>query len=140
MSRPRRLRLEATFYLVAARLAVAVLPYRLLTRVFELPARSPELAGPEREQACREVRAAIHHAHHWVPGSVCLPKAIAAQAMLRRRGIATTLHFGVATRPAAAFGSHAWVTDGDVGVTGLRASRHYTPVASYSGRRGAAAS
>ena len=135
MSRARRLRVEAILYLLAARVAVIVLPYPRLTRVFERPARRPEHLGPDRERICLEVRGAIHHAARWIPGSVCLPKAIAAQAMLRRRAITTTLYLGVAKRPEERPGSHAWLLDGELGVSGARASAGYTPVASYSGRR-----
>jgi Transglutaminase-like superfamily len=135
VSRARRLRAEAVLHLVAARLAVAVLPYGRLTRLFELPARRPELDGPERERICLDVRAAVQHATRWVPGSVCLSRAMAAQAMLRRRRITTTLYLGVGRLPKERFGSHAWLKDGDLGVAGMRASGPYRPVASYSGRR-----
>jgi hypothetical protein len=135
MSRPRLLRLEAIVYLIAARLAITLLPYRILTRLFELPARRPEFVGAERERVCLEIRSAIHHATRWVPGSVCLPRAIAAQAMLRRRAITTTLYLGVGTPSGAGHGSHAWLKDGELGVAGVQASRGYTPVASYSGGR-----
>ena len=135
MSRPRLLRLEAIVHLAAARLAVRLLPYRVLTRLFERSARRPEFAGSERARTCLEVRAAIERASRRLPGSVCLPRAIAAQAMLRRRGITTTLYLGVATSATAPHRSHAWLMDGQLGVAGTRASGDYRAVASYSGRR-----
>ena len=136
MTRARLLRLEAVVHLAAAQLAVMLLPYRVLTRLFERPARRPEFAGPERERACLEVRSAIQGAARWVRGSVCLPRAMAAQAMLRRRAITTTLYLGVGTPSSARRGtSHAWLTDGELGVAGTRSNAGYTPVVSYSGAR-----
>jgi hypothetical protein len=50
----------------------------------------------------------------WHP--VCLPQAIAVRAMLRRRGIDSTLHLGIASlEPLSA---HAWVTVGEAVVQG----------------------
>lgn len=43
--------------------------------------------------------------------AVCLPQALAAQAMLRRRGIASRLCFGVA-REGKMLAAHAWIEIG----------------------------
>jgi hypothetical protein len=134
VSRSRLLRLEASAHLVAARLAVRLLPYRVLTRLFELSSRRPEFTGSERARICLDVRSAVEGASRRLPGSVCLPRALAAQAMLRRRGITTTLYLGVARSPAAPHPSHAWLKDGELGVAGTRASGDYHAVASYSAK------
>ena len=52
---------------------------------------------------------------------ICLPQAMAAQAMLRRRGIASSITFG-ARRPSVQGGKaaelHAWLHHGDQMLTG----------------------
>jgi len=65
---------------------------------------------------------------------VCLPQAIAAQRMLRRRGVASTLYLGVAPdrEKPDAIAAHAWLRAGDKIVTGERESRHQRQVASFA--------
>jgi hypothetical protein len=130
--RERRRRIEAFAYLLAARIALRVLPFRWLTPIFEREPRVPELEGPERDEVRAEVRRAIHRTARLLPGTACFPKAIAAQAMLRRRAVATTLYCGAARIPGEGLVTHVWLQDGDVGVAGHRVSRDYEPLAQYS--------
>lgn len=64
----------------------------------------------EAKRVCRAVRK-VAAVLPWHP--VCLPQALAARAMLRRRGIRPEVHLGVAgVSPLA---THAWVSvDGAV--------------------------
>lgn len=132
MTSERLRQLEAVGFLCVTRVAVAVLPFRLLRKIFVRDLRAAELDGSAREQARRDVRRAVHRAKDWLPGTVCLPKAIAAQAMLRRRGVPTTLYFGAAKQSGAALQTHAWLQDGEFGVTGSSRREHFQPVAAYS--------
>ncbi len=129
----RRTQAEALAYLVAARVVLWVIPFRWLAPLFELSPRGPELEGDARKRARDEVRRAVHVAAERLPGTTCFPKAIAAQAMMRRRRVATTLYWGAATLPGEGLAAHVWVQDGDVGVQGKRVSGAYTALAAYSG-------
>jgi hypothetical protein len=54
-----------------------------------------------------------------VPGTTCLVRALAAQALLARRGHASQLRLGVARGSGRAFEAHAWLEqDGRVLVGG----------------------
>jgi hypothetical protein len=64
----------------------------------------------------------------WKP--VCLPQAVTAQWMLRRRGIPSTLYLG--TDPASGYHAHAWVRVGEVIMTGGDDPRRYTVVSTFS--------
>jgi hypothetical protein len=91
-ARRRWLLLEATVDLLAARLVLKLIPFRRLTWLFERRVSRPELTGPLRDNLKREVRWAIVTAARRFPERiVCFPRAVAAQAMLRRRGESTTL-------------------------------------------------
>jgi Transglutaminase-like superfamily len=132
MIRQGHLRCEAILCLIAARVAVRVLPFRTLARSFERHVRTPELDGPARDLVRAEVRRAVYRAALGLPGTDCFPRAIAAQAMLRRRGVATTLYWGAATIPGEGLVGHVWLKDGEIGVQGSRASGRYSALASFS--------
>jgi len=116
--------LETALHLLLARLALRLLPFRWLVWWFQRPVRQPELQGAARHQACAEVRGAIYATNKWLAlNAVCFPRAIAAQTMLRWRGVSTVLYYGAATLPATASSSnrgklyaHVWLQDGDRGV------------------------
>lgn len=110
---------EAVVYLLAARVALAIFPFRRLTGLFERSSRRPELTGDARLRARGEVCSAIRRVRHGsLVRTTCLHRAIAAQAMLRRRGVSTTLYYGAATLPEQGLTAHAWVQDGEAGVVG----------------------
>jgi len=82
------------------RFALIVFSFQQLTWFFERPTRQPELTGEARICQRKEVRNAIYRLHRRFPGSTtCFHRAIAAQAMLRRRGIGTTLYYGAQPCP-----------------------------------------
>jgi hypothetical protein len=117
---PRRgLLIEAALGLLLARLALRVLPFRRLKPFFNRPVHGPEVDGPARQRLQKEVVWAIRRTAEFLPGkTVCFPRGIVAQAMLRRRGVATTLYYGVMRLPAGSPVAHVWVQDGAQGVVG----------------------
>ncbi|MDX9956791.1 MAG: lasso peptide biosynthesis B2 protein [Anaerolineae bacterium] len=133
----RTLLIEAAMYLLLARLALHVLPFRRIAAWLNRPPRRTELAGEGRERIRKEVIWAIEQAAKQLPGeTVCFPRALAAQAMLRRRGISTTLYYGAATLPERGLTAHVWVQDGDEGVVGHREAGSYHVLARYPEPRG----
>jgi len=110
---------EAVVYLVFARLALDIFSFQRLTRLFRRPVKQPELVGSARIQARDEVRKAIVTIWRRMPKlTTCFQRAIAAQAMLRRRGVSTTLYFGALSLSKRGLATHVWLQDGDVGVMG----------------------
>lgn len=84
----------------------------------------------ERELLCRQVSSAVERMAGLLPGkTVCFPRGIAVQAMLRRRGIGTTLYYGA--RDDGKLTAHVWVQDGDRGVIGLPENGEYAVVATF---------
>ncbi len=72
------------------------------------------------------VRAASRH----LPGSyTCLPQALVAQAMLRRRGMAAALHIGTVLEEGGALAAHAWLElDGQVLLGDVPDLARYVPL------------
>ena len=107
-------------WLAVARLAVIVLPFRVLAR--QLGVHMAESPGTDAASGLSNIGWAIRAVASRTPWrSKCLEQAIAAKAMLRRRNIPNTLYLGVA--PGTSDGersaiAHAWVRSGMVHVTG----------------------
>ena len=135
------LQLEAAWLLVAAKIALRLVPFARLAPLFERPTRVPQRVGEARTQTIGAVRNAINRAARRLPGEyVCFPRGIAAQAMLRRRGVATTLIYGAATLPGQGLTGHVWVMDGETGVIGHTTASDYRELARYQSNNSAPSS
>ena len=107
---------EALLVIVSVRLGLWVLRYGRMRRIVE--SRKP---GPSRDlvASLRRVCWAIKYASSVVPGASCLTQALAALAMMRRRGIEGDLRFGVRQKAGAKrLDAHAWVEIDGVVVVG----------------------
>ena len=125
---------EATLALALARFAVRFLPAAwILAWARRLPRRIN--------------RFAVTEAVTWVPWAIatvgpkpwmqaaCLPRALAAQAMLRRRGVASRLCLGVA-REGQELSAHAWLALGqDLIIVGEAQAPRFTRLVVFGGER-----
>lgn len=109
----RWLLLEAFAVLFTARCALVLLPVRWIFRWLESPVRaapasaSADAAGPDRVE---RVRWAVLTVARYGPVSfVCFPQALAAHAMLRRRGIGSIMHYGVRRSADRQLRAHTWL-------------------------------
>ena len=128
----RGLLLEAALGLTLARLALRFVPFRQLKPFFNRPVKGPQENGRQRESLRKEVAWAIEKTAKFLPGeTVCFPRGIVAQAMLRRRGVATILYYGVTTSNGNGSTAHVWVQDGAQGVVGHRDIEAYHILARY---------
>ncbi len=132
----RRL-IAAAISLVAARLSLR-LPFRWLITLLHLaPGQTPDHEDSPTLAEAQAIGFAVQVAAARLPGtSTCLAQAMAASALLRHRGIATTLYLGVAKNGATPEGmaAHAWLRCGGVLLTGGEIHERFSPVASYASR------
>ncbi len=127
---------EALLTLGWAKFLVSVVPFRKLApRLGRVQGEtSPTIAVAERNIAV-QVSWAVQAVARYIPlGFVCLPQAIAAQQMLRRRGIPSTIYLGVAPdrSGAQAIQAHAWLRAGDKIVTGEHEAARHEKLASFA--------
>jgi Transglutaminase-like superfamily len=101
----RALLARALGTVVAARVAVTLLPFKLVSRLAARP-RSTKSPDPPTPQAIAE---AIESAARLVPRSSCLVQALAGQALMRRYGHPCRLSIGVVRTGAGRFDAHAWL-------------------------------
>lgn len=130
----RWLLLETLVHLVAAQLALRIVPFRWLIWWFQRPARQPELTEEARQAVIQKVRLAIHYTNQWLNlNAVCFPRSLAAQTMLRRRGVSTTLYYGATTlADQGKLTVHVWLQDGDQGIVAHENSSQFQILARYS--------
>lgn len=132
----RVLLLEALMLLGIARLAVLALPFKWLAVSLgrHMNEANAQISASDLNIA-RRVGQAVCSAANYTPWeSICLPQAVAAQWMLKRRNIAGTLYLGVAKDEAKPekLAAHAWLRCGNLILTGRQCHRQFTVVATFS--------
>lgn len=140
MGRARRaLLIEAVVCLALARLALVLLPFRWVAAHLGEVCSPTVAAGrlrqsigdPQDAETARAVGWAVRKMADRVPfRAVCLQQGVAAKMMLRRRGIPSALHFGVARQPAG-LDAHAWLDTAGVRVTGYPVGNRFTELACW---------
>lgn len=136
----RRLTVEAAVWLTVACAVLALLPFRWIAArlgTLEGGGTPPSLPADARQRAmARRIGQAVQRVASRLPWPArCLPQAIAAKAMLQRRGIACVVHFGMRLSddaPGRRMEAHAWVTVGETGVIGIPASTGFTVLARFT--------
>ena len=128
----RLLLLEAMFCLATARLAIAALPFRHIGRLAAIPVRRPEPPQPKRLiEVCR-IRRALLACSRRVPWRAnCFEQGLAAQLMLRRRGIHSILYYGAALDDQRGLSAHVWVCDREMDVVGGELASRYAVLATF---------
>ena len=121
----RRHPARALVALAAVRVLLRVVPYASLRRaILRLPVRT-RMTGRMTPDDCAR---AIERAAHVLRGTRCLPRALAAEALLRRDGRAADLSLGVAIDEADRLQAHAWLICNGTIVTGARDAARFTPL------------
>lgn len=123
----RRLLARAAWRLLVARIVLSVVPFRRVAAKLS----SASAAGSGRvdpDLAARVGRAVTIAANHVPWRADCFPRTIAARALLRQHGCASTIHIGVERQGGAGLAGHAWLTCGDTVVTGGDDLDRYTEI------------
>ena len=121
---------EAFFTIVLARLAVRFIPSaRLISWANRPPRRINRFAGDQISWVLWAVESVGAKPRL---NALCLPRALATHAMLRRRGIASRLCLGVA-REGQALIAHAWVEIGENKAVSDSQIGRFTRLAEFGG-------
>jgi hypothetical protein len=131
----RLLLLEALAWLVWSKLLLLSVPFRWIApHLGRAQAESPSQISREALDLAERVSWAVQSVAQHVPlGLVCLPQAMAAKWMLRRRGLDSTLYLGLARPEELRFTAHAWLRVGPKILTGRSESRLHATIATFAG-------
>ena len=137
-NRRRALVIEAVAFLLLARLGLMVVPFpKLARRLGEfVPPTDPRAVAARKAGAqtalAEEIGWAVTRSARYVPfKAVCLPQAMAARAMLQRRGVASVMHFGAARGQDKPLDAHAWLDAAGVEVTGYPVASNFAEIACF---------
>ena len=113
--------------LAMARFVIITVPFRFMA--WWLSRTSPSSCD---ETLALRVRQAVTTAARNVPwNAVCLPQALAAKAMLARRGCGSSFHLGADINAQGKLTAHAWLVSGGIVVVGAAGIRCVTPLARF---------
>lgn len=125
---------EAGLWLGLARLAILVLPFRWIARgLGRQMVRSPEDADAASVALLDRISWAVATASRHLPWDcLCLVQALAGKAMLKRRGVPSTLYLGLAKDGQAQLQAHAWLRCGERILTGRQGMAGFTVIATFA--------
>jgi hypothetical protein len=125
---PPRLLAEAGAAILVASMALRLMPFRTLA---ERLGRGPGRARPvDAETAYWLRRAVLAWARRLPWRTLCFEQGLAAFTLLRRRGLAATMHYGAATI-GGELKAHVWVTSGPADVIGCEIKEKYGLLARF---------
>jgi hypothetical protein len=112
---------ETLATLAMASLAIKFVPFRKLTEAVSRPPRRQRSPAVD----LRRLRWAVGAWRRRVPWkAVCFQSALCLQAMLRRRGVPSVMHYGIAKEEDEALKAHVWLSvDGEIVIGGEEAPR-----------------
>ncbi len=109
-----------------------MLPFRHVGLLAGRPIRRSKLPREARLNRVQRIRWAIITTAARVPWrALCFQQGLAAQLMLRRRGIPAVLYYGAAQDDRSGLYAHVWVRDGDVDVIGGEIAYRFAILATF---------
>jgi len=108
--------------LALASLLIAILSFRRIAAIAAVR-RSRTAATPAQARAIERAVAAWGRRVPW--RAVCFQQGLAAQLMLRRRGLVAALYYGAARDETGQLIAHVWVRSGAVDVIGCEGAERY---------------
>jgi hypothetical protein len=110
----RRLVFVAFALVIATRVALWILPSRVIIRIARgIPA--PDRVSYAGRIGARRIAWAVENVSRYVPRATCLTQALAGQMLLARHGHLARLCLGVARDESGRFRAHAWLeSDGRI--------------------------
>lgn len=119
---------EAWIFLNLSKLMILFFSFKKIAPRIGVPQYETNFENQSTETADEIQVAVIRGVKYLFFLSKCYDQALAATFMLKRRGISSTIYFGL-NKIDNQLSAHAWVRCGRVIVTGKRGYESYTPVA-----------
>jgi hypothetical protein len=130
----RWLLIKAALLLEAIKLAMRLIPFKVLRRLADRAGRTFVRRRSGTNLPAQAVAWAVDTISRNTPGEkTCLTQALAAQVLLTRRGYSSLLHIGVVKDENGELLAHAWVECQNEIIVGGHELERYTPLTSLEG-------
>lgn len=126
---------EAALGLLVARLLMSAFPFHVAVRYYRLRrGTTPSAPSPRQQVRAERVGWAVRAVSARVPWtSTCLMQSLVGAVLLRRRGLGSTVHLGVARVGASdELEAHSWLICGNQVLTGASGRERYAAVGAYA--------
>ena len=124
--------LEALVLLSAAAAATRLLPFSRISSLATRPIRGLRKTSNDDElQIAARIRWAVITGARFASNARCLQQAIVAQSMLRRRGVPSTLYYGVAPN-SSGISAHAWLRAAGDDIVGVESAADFAVLAAFT--------
>lgn len=126
--------IEALFYTGVARLAMVSTSFKILRKLMgEYNKNKVSELSQQEHILIFKVKWAVLLVSKYTPWkSECLVQALAAQRMLKKRNVNSTIHLGVGKDMHSNILAHAWLKCGGITVTGESKEGFFKEVAKFS--------
>ena len=122
---------ESLITLALVSLAIRLIPFKLVVKAAKAGAASRAVT-PEEKTAVVRCRWAVDRWADRVPWrTVCFQKGLALHLMLRRRRIASILHYGVMQNRERGLTAHVWVSESGQIIMGGETAADYSELARF---------
>ena len=128
----RWLLMEAAIVVPSVRVALTILPFRLVHRGIVAATRRVHRSKASESRTPERIARMVAAVAARVPRATCLTQALAASVLLARHGHPATLRVGVAKNEDGTLRAHAWLESGGrtlLGGPDSDAFAHFPPVA-----------
>jgi hypothetical protein len=123
--------METILWLAVANFAIAMLPFRYVGLLAARSITKP-LPPDARLDTVRRIRWAIISTAARIPWRArCFQQGLAAQLMLRRRGVPSVLYYGAAQDDRSELYAHVWVREGEFEVIGGEIANRFVVLATF---------
>lgn len=128
----RRVLVDAFLTLTAASLAIRLLPFKRTVEMMQGSGGRPVPDFAMAERLTAQCRWAVTWWANRVPWrAVCFQRGLALHLMLRRRGIPSTLHYGVAQDGPKGLRAHVWISSEGRPVLGVEEAAGFACLATF---------
>jgi hypothetical protein len=125
---------EAMLYLAIASLLISLLSF---TRIVRFATAGRMVCDPSPAPFALRLAWALQACANRVPWkALCFQQALAAHMMLRRRGWAAVMNYGIRRDDDGALAAHVWICSGDVDVIGCENADDFQLITSLEAGRG----
>jgi hypothetical protein len=129
----RRLWFSVVGTLLLVRVGLRLLPYQRVNDLVERRAAKSRVRSARSSAAivtADDIVWAINSAAARLPGTTCLPRALAGRYLLLRAGLPGQVRFGV-TKDGGVFAAHAWLESRDRILIGGETAADYLPLPAW---------